>query len=1098
MKKLYFVSTEDTAALRENKLQIVLTDKFLSMDFEGNHKRLATTYKHFVKAFEQATADGVIPAAIAKKAEEMINPYPNGKLAETRDKDDNLIFTQEGDQIFFGAGHEPDGTLDAVFDFDDDRAEGFYIWFKMNLESYADSIAAIEAATAAQMKPAEFAVDTDKKITPAVTDDASSKQIFIQGEDSMKQQNKQAKISTDAAQEFDMQQFDEPAQDNSDNATADINTLQPNAPQQDTDTPKIPAGKKSTSFTSTVETSNLDDIKQKLKFISAETMENHGIVQRARTSGYICPFCRDGSGRDGTGISTKLLSNGQSWYCGKCAKAYDNLDLLAAHFGKDIQRDFKEVIELASDMFNLQLIDFTRPAVEKEVIPDKYKSFITNANARLKSFVDRQGGSWRHLTFDTLNRYFCGYADCYGMRGEPSLPHVIIPTSFNHYLARLVGSPDDYPEANGIKINPKPHHGAKELFGLKLALNDDPIIFLVEGEIDAMTIWQASGFNVIAISGSALNDNMRDQLKHIGSKNFIVLFDNDNTGKGKAPLLVNALTFIGHNAASFSLSDTHKDANDFLAAEPAAFADRLKQIYDDAQNLFARDTDDAGKILLSAAQIDIPFNGYDFMEDTVEDLDNARRLEKFCGKYIHWLEDDERWLTFDGSIWSRRSEKNSCIYPFAVTFADQMMNFAKILDAKANDAAKASVITNSDGSIKKIDEKARKDAEIAKARRDKAFAIAYYFKKRKNYSAAIDLLKGCDSILITAADLNKHKNLLCVKNGVVDLQTGKLYPLAEKYLITNQADVSFDQNADTAFVEKFFSEVIPDEPTRQGVLRYLGYGLTGEKNYHICQFWRGRGANGKSTIIDMLIKLFGSYAIKLPTNAMIEAPRPLDPNAASPALAMLDGDIRLAILDEIPRNCRLDATTFKTITGDQFITARPLYCNPRKIELRAKLILNGNHLPNFDVDDGGLQRRINNVEYTQFFPADRADVTLPNKLTTQENRSALLKILVAQAQEFYRNGLIESDAMKDAKAEYFNENDFVASFVDEYCIVGEGGEIKRKDFESRLTQSYPAETSRLKKKDLLRIVTDRLSALGAAYMKAHGNQNAFRNIRWQS
>ena len=502
------------------------------------------------------------------------------------------------------------------------------------------------------------------------------------------------------------------------------------------------------------------------------------------------------------------------------------------------------------------------------------------------------------------------------------------------------------------------------------------------------------------------------------------------------------------------------------------------------------------KLLAQAQNNNADFNGNDFMQDTVEDLDNARRLEKFCGKHIRWLTDDELWLTFDSGIWSRRSEKSSCLYPFATQFADQMMNFAKILGAKADEAAKAAVITSGDGSIQRVDEQAKKKADIAQARKDKAFAIAYYFKKRKNYSAAIDLLKGCDSILISSDDLNRHKNLFCVKNGVVDLQTGKLYPLDPKFLITNQANAFFDPKADTVFVEKFFHEVIPDEATLLGVLRYLGYCLTGEKIYHICQFWRGRGANGKTTILDMLMQLLGSYAIKLPTNALLESMRPMDANAASPALAMLDGDIRLAILDEIPRNCRLDATTFKTITGDQFITARPLYGNPRKIELRAKMILNGNHLPTFDVDDGGLQRRINNVEYTQIFSADRADVTLPAKLTIPENRSALLKILVSQSQDFYRNGLIESDDMKAAKAEYFNENDFVASFVDEFCIVGEGGEIKRKDFEARLISNYPSETSRLKKKDLLRVITERLNFLGSAYMKAHGNQNVFKNIHW--
>ena len=87
--------------------------------------------------------------------------------------------------------------------------------------------------------------------------------------------------------------------------------------------------------------------------------------------------------------------------------------------------------------------------------------------------------------------------------------------------------------------------------------------------------------------------------------------------------------------------------------------------------------------------------------------------------------------------------------------------------------------------------------------------------------------------------------------------------------------------------------------------------------------------------------------------------------------------------------------------------------------------------------------------------------------------------------------------MKAAKAEYFNENDFVANFVDEYCIVGEGGDIKRKDFEARLISAYPSETSRLKRRDLLRVITERLNFLGAQYTKDNHNKNIFKNIRWQ-
>ena len=311
-----------------------------------------------------------------------------------------------------------------------------------------------------------------------------------------------------------------------------------------------------------------DDLVERLKHISAEQMFERGIVSRAKKVGYICPFCRDGSGKDGTGMSTKSLEHGTSWFCGKCNVAYDNIHLLAQYFGKDYRRDFHEVISLAADLFNLQNDNDAAQDTHSATatfIPDKYKSFITNANNNLKKFVDAQGGSWRGLSFDTLNKFFCGFnPNCIGMKDEPPLPHVIIPTSFNQYLARLVGKPDDYHIADDIKINPKPHHGQKEIFGLKFAINDDPFIFLTEGEIDAMSIHQATGYNVVSVCGSALAANMRTQLKSITTKNFIVLFDNDKTGIEKRDLIVSALQFLNHNAIAADLSDKFKDANDFI------------------------------------------------------------------------------------------------------------------------------------------------------------------------------------------------------------------------------------------------------------------------------------------------------------------------------------------------------------------------------------------------------------------------------------------------------------------------------------------------------------------------------------------------------
>ena len=58
--------------------------------------------------------------------------------------------------------------------------------------------------------------------------------------------------------------------------------------------------------------------------------------------------------------------------------------------------------------------------------------------------------------------------------------------------------------------------------------------------------------------------------------------------------------------------------------------------------------------------------------------------------------------------------------------------------------------------------------------------LADKFQSAKKIGSVITLLKSCDSILITADDLNRHNELFCVQNGVVNLQTGELYPLNPK------------------------------------------------------------------------------------------------------------------------------------------------------------------------------------------------------------------------------------------------------------------------------------------------------------------------------
>ena len=859
----------------------------------------------------------------------------------------------------------------------------------------------------------------------------------------------------------------------------------------------------------------IDAIKQ----LSPETLADYGAIQRVpnKTEEYVCPLCNNGGNgnRDATGIKPKIADY-VGWKCHRCGEKFDNIRILAEFYGLNAKTDFKELVEKTCAQFGISAefdgSDNYKQATEKKSeTPPAELNFINSDLAAdiqpLKNFVDKCGSAWRGLPFELLEKFGCRYISQWtspktraAQKYSTPTPRLIIPADRKgltaNYLARLTVPKNSFGETAQNYIHEKQHAGKKTLFNPG-ALKSE-IVLAFEGYIDALSA-ELAGFAAVGLGGADSYQLLVDAVKNLSQKpKIIILLDADKTGRDTAPKLKSALAKVGCAASIRFLTDNDSklDANQILVeAGVENLRERLRIIVDDtrADSETATDTETDTEAFEEKTCAD-DFNGYDFLKGNNTDLANARRLVKFRGENFRWLADDERWLTYDNGIWLRRSEKNSVLYPVAAQFSDKMFHFAKRCAAYLSTLKPPTILAAHEedkSPEQKIYDKAEKD-------KNSAFHIAGYFERRKNYGAAIDLIKASYEVLIQNTDLNAHKNLLCCADCVVDLETGKTYDFAPDFLCTNQTAAAYNKNVDTEateFVEKVLCDILPDDDTRRAVLRYLGYSLTGERNYQISQFWRGSGANGKSTILDTLKEILGSYVVKLPSAALLASSKPADGNAATPAIALLDGDKRLAIVDELPQKSKLDAAAFKTLVTDKTVPARPLYGNFRDIELRCKFIINGNFLPLFNSNDKAMRRRINTVEFTQSFEGKRADKNLLSKLTIPYAQTALLRILVAQAQEFYREGLLESDAMKKSKADYVAESDFITEFFNDACEIGDGF-ILRKDFESRLRADYPAETSQFSKAQLLKAICESLKPLGVEYTKAAGNKNIFKGVRW--
>lgn len=515
------------------------------------------------------------------------------------------------------------------------------------------------------------------------------------------------------------------------------------------------------------------------------------------------------------------------------------------------------------------------------------------------------------------------------------------------------------------------------------------------------------------------------------------------------------------------------------------YADKLKKAHEKYQDNFQRNKqraehdkrvvarNKAAKAAIGDAyKLKDPAHANYLLSQENDDTGRAEQFAYLFGKSIRFIPKSERWLVFKRDsefkscgVWQLGNPgKNTIVMPYAA-------EMHKFLVANMSD--------NPDAEEKKAVEEWRN-------------------LKRMNNAVRLAGAGNHNNIQISADDLDTHPELLNCRNGVINLQTGEFFDRVDPTLLITQKcnAVWRGQDFRNADVDKFFHDVFTDVSTREALIRFLGYGITGDISAHVAHFWKGRGRNGKTTLLNLLFALLGGYAVKLATAAILDTGRPTDANNATTGLNPIRG-ARLAVFNELKPQDRLNAPLFKDLVGGDKINIRQLNCEYEEIKPTAKIIVCGNYHPKLDNngDDDGLPSRIRAVPFTEQFTGDRCDPRLLDKLTTPEALSGLLALLVNAAQDFYRDGLLESSAMSTAKRKYLAENNFVAQFVEDNCVLGgEDLSIPRKQFLARLKSEYRADCDRYTDRALQNFVTQ---IQGVQYKTIGKNKvNSFVGIGW--
>jgi putative DNA primase/helicase len=321
-------------------------------------------------------------------------------------------------------------------------------------------------------------------------------------------------------------------------------------------------------------------------------------------------------------------------------------------------------------------------------------------------------------------------------------------------------------------------------------------------------------------------------------------------------------------------------------------------------------------------------------------------------------------------------------------------------------------------------------------------------------NAMLESARSEPGIPILPEELNRDGMLLNCDNGTLELQTGKLREHRPQDFITKLCPVAYDPDARCETWLRFLADIFPSgdgaKDAGDGELigwlqRFLGYCLTGNVREQILPIFWGKGANGKSTLLNVLLEMLGTdYAIKAPTDLLM-----VKGDAHPTEKADLFGR-RLVVCLETEEGRRLAEAMVKDLTGGDRIRARRMREDFWEFSPTHKVILCTNHKPRIRGTDHAMWRRIRLVPFTVTIPDARQDKQLPDKLRAEY--PGILAWLVRGCLDWQRDGLGMSKAVRTATQGYRSEQDLLASFVDEYCFVDVGNpavKCKAGDFYRR-------------------------------------------------
>ena len=529
---------------------------------------------------------------------------------------------------------------------------------------------------------------------------------------------------------------------------------------------------------------------------------------------------------------------------------------------------------------------------------------------------------------------------------------------------------------------------------------DQPLLF-VEGEKDTVTALSQGFQAVTSTTGAACFP--KDLTPLAGFQKVCIVYDRDQAGRNGASKLAERLK----TEFPKMIVKIHHWESDL----PKGYD--VTNFFEDGQT-----PEDFQRLIENAEVFQLPEK---LVEDKIFSMSDSGIAELFAslfGDQVRFNFTSGKWLIWNGFYW--KPDQTNHIVEFGILAARRWKKIAA--------------------------------AETDSTKSLRFFKFGLLSENKIKIGFFLEISKSLKPIPSIESDWDVDPCLLQFTNGTLDLKTFEFRAGRPTDMISQNVGYSYDASAScptwTRAIDQIFES---DADVIEFFQRACGYSLAGDVSEQCFFMLHGNGANGKTTVLNVLQKLLGDYA-QTTSFSTFE----MKGDSASNDVASLCGT-RFVSASESGETRHLNEERLKSLTGGDNISARFLFKEFFTFSPIFKLWLSVNSLPRVQDFSYAFWRRVRLIPFNKRFVGTERDDHLFEKLLPEI--PGILNWAVDGLRSWQVAGLRPPAKVRQATVDYRIESDEILEFLESQTIQNPSAVVACKPLFDAFLAWHSAEKS---------------------------------------